>query len=319
MSQRLILVFVDIILPLIVGYLLCQRQIISDKLNTALIRFNVVVLVTILSLASFWVLPLSMELLLLPVYGIVFTFLPCVVAMATFARSFPNYLDRGAYVLTATLSNMGTIGGVCAFILHDELGFAYINLMATPQNILLVIMCFPLAQYYLDRHRAVESRTRFRLDLRAMFLTWNQLPFLAMLLGMYFNYMEIERPALVAQLFQPLVHVSAWISLLPVGFLLDFGRARAYYRRIWTLLPLRFVIIPAIMYMLATCFFADQVILTSMLIVALTPSAINAVICTRLYNLNVDIATSAFIMTTPIFLLLIYPILYFYITLGGTL
>lgn len=319
MSQRLILVFVDIVLPLLVGYLLCQKQIISDRINTALIRFNVVVLVTILSLASFWVLPLSVELILLPIYGIVFTILPCVVAMATFARTFPNYLDKGAYVLTATLSNMGTIGGVCAFILYDELGFAYVNLMATPQNILLIIMCFPLAQYYLDKHRAVEASTRFRLDLRAMFLTWNQLPFLGMLLGIYFNYIGMERPELVAALFKPLVHVSAWISLIPVGFLIDFGRARKCYGRIMSLLPLRFVIIPAIMYALASCFFTDQIILASMLIVALTPSAINAVICTRLYHLNVDIATTAFVVTTPIFLLVIYPILYFYLISGGRL
>lgn len=319
MSNRLFLVFIDIILPLMAGYYLHHKHIMSDRLNNLLIKCNIIIVLTLLSIASFWVLPLSVDLLLLPLYGILFTIVPCLLAIVTFAKTFSNYLDRGAYVMSATLSNVGTIGGLCAFILYDELGYAYVNLIATPQNILLVVLCFPLAQYYLDKHKASEAKTNFHLNLREMFITWNQLPFLGMLAGITLNIMEVQRPQPVADMFQCLVHAGAWISLTPVGYLMEFGKAREYYKKILSLLPLRYIIVPAIMYTIACTYFTDQVILASMLIVALTPSAINAVLCARLYNLNIDITTAAFILTTPIYLLVVFPILYLYITNGGNL
>lgn len=319
MSNRLFLVFIDIILPLMAGYYLHHKHIMSDRLNNLLIKCNIIIVLTLLSIASFWVLPLSVDLLLLPLYGILFTIVPCLLAIVTFAKTFSNYLDRGAYVMSATLSNVGTIGGLCAFILYDELGYAYVNLIATPQNILLVVLCFPLAQYYLDKHKASGAKTNFHLNLREMFITWNQLPFLGMLAGITLNIMEVQRPQPVADMFQCLVHAGAWISLTPVGYLMEFGKAREYYKKILSLLPLRYIIVPAIMYTIACTYFTDQVILASMLIVALTPSAINAVLCARLYNLNIDITTAAFILTTPIYLLVVFPILYLYITNGGNL
>lgn len=319
MSSRLIFVFIDIILPLMTGYFLHQRHIVSERTNNLFIKLNIIVVITLLSIASFWVLPLSIDLLLLPIYGILFTIIPCLLAVVTFARSFPNYLDRGAYIMSATLSNVGTIGGLCAFILYDELGYAYVNLIATPQNILLVILCFPMAQYYLDKHKANVARTKFQVNLKEMFLTWNQLPFVGMLVGITLNLQGIPRPQIIADIFQSLVHVGAWIALIPVGYLIQFGKAQEYYGKILSLLSLRYIIVPAIMYCLACSFFTDQVILATMLIVALTPSAINAVLCARLYQLTVDITTAAFLLTTPIFLLIIFPLLYIYLTNGGSL
>ena len=57
-NARLVYLFTDLILPIIVGYLLYQRQMLSDTIVNRLIRINVVVFFTLLSFFSFWALPL---------------------------------------------------------------------------------------------------------------------------------------------------------------------------------------------------------------------------------------------------------------------
>ena len=315
---RIIYVFTDLVLPLALGYYLHQKQIISNKANNFLIHFNIIVVYTLLSLLSFWVLPLSPRLLWLPVFGILYAVIPGGLALLTFARRYRSDLDRGAYVMSAMLANIGTLGGLCGFILYNEIGFAYVQLVATFQNLLLVALCFPMAQYYYARHTAAQTHTRLHLSLREMFLSWNQLALLGMLAGMLLKSSGVERPPLLGSLFQSLVHIGAWISLLPVGYLMDFHRARLYYRQILDLLPLRFIIMPGIIYGLIRQLFTDQVLLGTLMIVAATPTAINAVVTSRLYKLNVDLAIAAFLLTTAVFLLLVFPLLFFYIQSGGT-
>jgi auxin efflux carrier len=63
-NARLIYLGTDLILPLIVGYLLYQRRLLSDAAVNLLIRINVVVFFTLLSLFSFWALPLTRDLVI---------------------------------------------------------------------------------------------------------------------------------------------------------------------------------------------------------------------------------------------------------------
>lgn len=107
--------------------------------------------------------------------------------------------------------------------------------------------------------------------------------------------------------------------LLPIGFLIDFGRARFYYRKVISMLWLRFVIVPVLFYLLFKLLFADQVLLGSLLLMAATPAAINSVITAQLYKLNVDITIASFLLTTVVFVLVVFPLFFFYIHFGGRL
>ena len=95
--ERILLVFTDILLPLAAGYLLKIHNLMPQKACDWLIRFNVVVMVTVLTLMSFWVLPLSAQLLWLPLIGVLITAVPGVIGARCFAGQFDNELDRGAY------------------------------------------------------------------------------------------------------------------------------------------------------------------------------------------------------------------------------
>lgn len=310
-SLRILYVVTDLIMPLVVGYLLHRRQLVSDSIINKVIRFNVICVYTTLSLLSFWVLPLSWSLLLVPFFGVLLVLMPGAIGYVLFARRIENLLDRGAFIASAMLANLGTLGGVCAFILYNEQGFAYSQLIGTTQNVLLCIVVFPMAQYFYLKHNASIRKSTRSHSFREMFFSINQLSLLGMAGGLILNANGIERPASLGPIFQSLVHIGAWIAMLPVGFLIDFGKVRQYARDVRTLTLLRFVITPLIFTALAWLIVSDPILRGTLLILTFCPTAINAVLASKIYKLNVDLAVSSFVITTTAYLLVIFPLLFF--------
>lgn len=313
---RILYVFSDLIAPLIAGYIAYRRGVISDALCNTIIRFNIIVMATLLALLSFWVMPLSLDLLWLPIFSALFMLVPGLIAMLTFARRHKEPLSRGAYYMSAMLTNIGTIAGLSAFILYDETGFAYVQIVSSFQVGLLVLVCFPLAAMF--RAQAAAESHRVCLSLRELFLTPNQAPVLGLVAGLSLNLLGVERPAVFGAAFQSLVHVGAWTALLPVGCLVDISRARQYIKKTADLVPLRFILTPLIFFGLCRLLFDDDVLIGSMLLIAAAPTAINAVLTARLYKLNVDLTIASFLVTTALYLLIFYPLFFLYVTRGGT-
>ena len=236
--------------------------------------------------------------------------LPGAIGYLLFARHIENLLDRGAFIASAMLANLGTLGGVCAFILYNEQGYAYSQLIGTTQNVLLCIVVFPMAQYYYLKHTASVRKSSRSHTFREMFFSINQLSLLGMATGLLLNANGIERPAELGTIFQSLVHIGAWIAMLPVGFLIDFGKVRQYAKAVRTLTLLRFVITPALFIALTWLIVSDPILRGTLTILTFCPTAINAVLAAKIYKLNVDITVSSFVITTAAYLLLIFPLLF---------
>lgn len=309
-DSRLLLVLTDLILPLIVGYWLQRKHILSDKAANRLIKINIIGVYTLLTWLSFWVIPISWELLIMIPYGILYIIVPGIISVLTFARFYKNPLNRGSYIISSMVANIGTLGGICAYILYQEAGFAYSQILATCQNILLVLVCFPIAQYYRSKHLAHGHETHSTISFREMFLSPNQLSILGILFGLALNISGVERPVIFGELFTSLVHIGAWTALLPVGFLINFAHMKRYYNRFWDLTAMRFIIMPLLVYGTAHYFFTDSVLLNTLLICSTAPTAINAVLTARLYKLNVNLPITSFFVTTVLFLVVVFPTLF---------
>ena len=307
---RLVYVLTDLIAPLAVGYGVKELHLVSEKNINLLIKVNVRLIYTTLSLLAFWVLPLSWDLALIPLYGFLFILFPGAIG-TVLARRFKNLLVRGAYIASAMLANIGTLGGVCAFILYNEEGFAYAQLIGTCQNIMLVLLVFPMAQYLYLKHHGLTQRQGSRLrSFCRLFFSWNQLSLLGMVAGLALHGLGCERPPELAPVFQSLVHIGAWTAMLPVGYLIDFGKAKHYLKYIADLCAIRFLAVPFFIFFTSRLVFTDPVLLNTFLILATTPTAINAVLASRLYQLRTDLAVSSFILTTILYLLVIFPLLF---------
>ena len=311
-NARLIYLGADLILPLIVGYLLYQRRLLSDAAVNLLIRINVVVFFTLLSLFSFWALPLTRDLVILPAFFAFIILFPGFISWRFLGRRFHSPIDRGTHLISALLSNIGTLGGICAYIIYGEPGFAYAQIGGACQNLILVLLAFPAAQYYYLLHK---NRGRSaRLDGRAflgLLISWNQLSLLGMAAGLLLNIFGAARPSVLSHAFSYLIHVSAWFAMLPVGSLINFRRARHFVYLTLDMIFLRFLLVPLVAYFAARLVISDPVIRNALVLFAGVPAAINATLTARLYHLNVDYTIAVFLVTTVLYLTVLFPAVFF--------
>ena len=311
-NTRLIYLGTDLILPLIVGYLLYQRRLLSDAAVNLLIRINVVVFFTLLSLFSFWALPLTRDLVILPVFFAFIILFPGFISWRFLGRRFHSPIDRGTHLISALLSNIGTLGGICAYIIYGERGFAYAQIGGACQNLILVLLAFPAAQYYYLLHK--NRGRRARLEGRGFFgllVSWNQISILGMAAGLLLNAGGVVRPPVLSSAFSYLIHISAWFAMLPVGSLINFRRARHFVYLTLDMIFLRFLLVPLVAYFAARLVISDPVIRNALVLFAGVPAAINATLTARLYHLNVDYTIAVFLVTTVLYLTVLFPAVFF--------
>ena len=306
---QLFTVFFDVFCPLATGYFLRRRNWMTMAQCNGMMLFNVVVLITVMNLLSFWILPLKGDLLLLPFLSLLVAFLSAGM-MVPLCRHL-SFVDRGTLVVAAMLANIGTLAGICGYILYGELSFAYIQLFAVPQNILMVVLAFPLAQYYVAREGSADGAASLHFSLRELLFTRKQLGVAGMLIGLGLQLFQVERPVFVTDFFRLLIHIQAWIAFTPVGYTIDFHRAFRCLRQAVGLLPIRFLLVPMLLYGVSRLVVTDPVILGTIFLAASAPVAINAVITAQLFHLNVDLAVAAFLETTIIYLVMLVPTVYY--------
>ena len=293
-----------------------RRWGLSKAILRLVIKANVVVVATFLSTVSFWSVKITPELLWLPISTIPICFLPVAIFYLFEKRRFQDPREQGSYMISMMLGNIGTLAGLCSYVLFGPIGFAYIQLIGIPQIVIIVLFCFPMGQYYYDLWAHKGQKGPMEIHLREMLLTWNQLPAVGVAIGLTLAAFHVEKPDAVSTLFTVLIHLSAWMGMVPVGYDLDLKSARAYAWKLWPLFPIKFLFLPAVLYYLTSLFVSDPAMTTCVILAAAAPTAIFAVASAQLYKLNVDLAESSFLTTTLAFLFLIYPVVYFVVSKG---
>jgi len=302
--------FINVLCPLAVGYALKRSGKMGPGANRALMLVNVYIVLTVMNLLSFWILPLNSSLLAIPLLSILAALISGGLGYFLFGRAFANILDRGSYAISAMLSNVGTMAGLAGYIVYGEVSYAYTQLYAMSQNIMMVMCVFPLAQYIRGQYLQDGSGQGWHFDLRKALFTKKQLSVVGVIIGVLFHVADISRPDAVGTFFRMMVHIRPWIVMVPVGYQMDFGNARLYYRKVLSIIPLRYIVVPGAIYCISSMLFTDNVVLGSILIAAAAPVAINAVITNTLYELNVDLTVASFIVTTISYIALFIPAMY---------
>lgn len=310
MNSRFFIVFADILLPLLLGMVL-RRWGLSREILRMVIKANVVCVATFLSLVSFWTVHVTRELLWLPISILPICFIPVLLFYGFQKNRFTNPLDQGSYMISMMLGNIGTLAGLCAYVLFGEKGFAYVQLIAVPQILVIVLYCFPMAQRFYEI--GTGSGEKGKPNFLRLLLTPNQLPALGVAAGLLLSGLHVERPEAVGTLFTVLIHVSAWMGMMPVGYDLRLGSVGTYALKLWPIFPVKFILLPAILYGLTILFVKDPAMITCVVLSASAPTAIFAVAASQLYGLNVDMAESSFVTTTLAFLFVLYPLVYWWV------
>lgn len=305
-TLKVINFFADLILPLLIGYFLAHKTNVKKEKVDKLMPIILYFFYPIMGVLSFWILKFQIDLLFLPILGFIS---PLIAGGLGYLRSknrFDSPLDQGSFIISAMISNRGTIGSVAAFILIGEMGYIYSQLTLLLNLALLFMICYPIAGYF----RQIYNGTKMeKVSLKNVIFSKSQIPLIGIIIGVILNISGIHRPEVLGDLFSIMIHVVAWMALLPVGMSIDFTEMKVYKKLVPEIMILKFILTPIIALLIAKIFISDEIILKTMLIQFSTPTAINAVITTKLYNLNVHLTMMLFIATTALYIIVVFPLL----------
>ncbi|VBB07200.1 Hypothetical protein LUCI_2444 [Lucifera butyrica] len=294
----------DIILPIFIGYNLQKwKKVMPEILFDQMIFVNLFVLSTFLNVLSFWKIQLNPELIWIPILGLLIHFIPGAFAYLTVKSIYKNPLEQGSYILSTLLSNIGVIGAISVYILFQEKGYALSQLVMLPSHIILYMFCFPMAQYY---YQASKNRAS-RVSLKDVIFNPKQIPVLGILFGLLLNVFKYHRLAIFGDLFNYTIHIRSWLYMLPIGYTINFCQMRKYWTNTWKLSYIKFLATPITVYLIAMRLISDPEVLKTLIILSCSPTAINAVVTAKIHKLNVNLAMAAFISTTIIYLVIVYP------------
>ena len=313
-QTKLLIFAVDLIGPLILGYAGRYQRRVGDEFFNKMILNNIFVVCPVVSFLSFWVMPLTRELFWMPLLSLLLGFFPGAAAWWLARRKYRDYREQGAYVMAASLSNLGVIGGICVYLVYGERGYGYQQIATLFQYVLMFAFCYPLAQSY---ERQADGRSGKKVSFWSMMFSKKQIAIVGILLGGALQIAGIPRPEALSGVTPFFIHLGAWTGLIPVGYSLDFGKIRQYWLSLFDLAVLKFAVVPFLLYGLSGFFVESSVMRGSLFILAATPTAINAVVAARLYHLAVDLTVAAFLVTTLLFLVAVYPALVLFLSHAG--
>ncbi len=303
---QIITFLADIVLPLFIGYILAHKTKVKRYQMEKLLKLNIYLLYPLLISLSTWIVTINKELLWLPIVGLMTPLIGGGIGFITGKKRFEEPLERGSYTISYMLSNRGTIGGLVAFIILGEIGYGYNQFSLIFNTFTLYMIAYPIASYFSQ----ISKGTTVKIRIRDILFTRNQIPVLGIILGVSLNLLKIPRPIILGEFFNILIHIVAWCALLPIGMNIDFKEMSKFKKLIPEISILKFLFMPLLMVFISSFIISDEIMLKTIVIHSSAPAAINSVIVSKIHNLNIHLTIMAFVATTAIYIVVVFPILF---------
>ncbi|MFW5683837.1 MAG: AEC family transporter [Spirochaetota bacterium] len=260
---------------------------------------------------SFWQLRLeSGRLALFPLLGLFMLALGGIAAVLA-NRIFRIPPKRAASVFVASMfTNIVTFGGLTAFVFFGTDGYGFVQLFN-----MFVSVAYYAVGYPISEQLAKEDGSRFAFSPRIVLdRPYLLIPITAIAVGILLNLRGLERPTVIGHVSSLLIPLITGFLGLSIGLTLYFGRIADYVREIALISVIKFIIVPAVMIpvglLLGFQNLAGGVAFRVLVIVSVMPVAFNALVPPVVYGFDLDLANSAWIVTT-LGLLVILPLIYF--------
>lgn len=300
-------VFLLTVFPLLAGSLLRRAGLIPKTVAKPLMFWNLLVGATSISILSCWAVRYDWALIKVPVAGAILSVLTTLVAVRlTRGKRAMDRSTRGALILSMGMSNIGyTLGGLLCYLLLGKVALGMAVLYAFHFNPVLTIVWFQIGRAFGEGSPVASTR---HLLLQALTDVKN-LPLVGLVIGMALSLQGIERPLLMDRLEAWIVPVSSFASMIAIGLTLEPRRLRGDLRWCGWILPYKFLVTPAIGMALCAALGVQGLPRQVILLESFMPTAVFSTVVATLFNLDVDLTNSAFLVSTLAFLALILPVL----------
>jgi predicted permease len=214
---------------------------------------------------------------------------------------------RGAFIATMSQSNNGfTLLGFVALVLFGELGLAQATYSQAFNAPYLLLFCFPLARAF-SRAKNGERRSVGQLLLENISDPRVFLPLGTLSIGLGLNLGGVARPAVVSEVVRPLIYVGTASSGAAVGLLYRGAQLRRYWRENLFSFGYRSTLYPLYYAGLGWLFGLDPLDARILILYGLVPSALLANYLAVSFELDTELTSSIFVVSTVLFMIAILP------------
>ena len=311
---RLAGMFVVLVGGVLAGCIANNRLGVSERWAKIIMTAVLIFLEWLIALLIIWQIPLSRDLVWLPIIGIVMM-LGITTGSATIFSLFKlDHKSRLTLILAGGLSNLGYTGGafVC-FALFGTQGLGLANIYSVLWMPTACLVFFPLLK--IRELRLSGSAEKFKpIEL----LDPRMLPIPAAIIALILNLKGIKQPDFIADfhIVDIFVYTASSLSFFAIGLRVNFSRIKNYINLYFPLAAVKFLLTPLValaLVWLLTLTGHDLTSLVKKVVIVLSacPSAVFMVTMSNVFDLDGPLASALWVATTVIFVAIVVPILFF--------
>ncbi|HER23739.1 MAG TPA: hypothetical protein ENO17_01595 [Candidatus Atribacteria bacterium] len=310
---------------LVTGYVIQQlekRKIIHlpislEKLRKLLQKIGLLFFMPISFIGALWIVKIdNLKIIALPFLGIFALLMGGILGFASSKLFQLNQKDTGSMFICGSFTNIGSIGGLVCYLFLGEKGFAFFPIYKLFEQVIYYAVGFPVAKSFSND---IIKKEKFTSRLKKVFMDIFVIVALAsIIIGAFFNLSGIERPEFYKNINAIFIPGGTVILLISIGLAMKFRKVKKYIKECITISIIKFILMPLIIAAIAI-FLGYGVIegglpLKVVIILSSMPVAFSALVPASIYDLNLDLANSCWLVTT-LSLIIILPLLFYVIRL----
>ncbi len=223
--------------------------------------------------------------------------------------------QKGELFCCGAFTNIGSIGALIAFVFLGEAGFGLIALYKLFEESVYYAICLPVIKYYSGTKNEGTVWERFSEISRDPFV---RAAIIALVCGLSFNLSGLHRPVFLETMNGFFVPFGTFILLVSIGLGMRFSSVGEYLIEGLLVSLIKFVVVPftavTVAYFLGFGDINHGLPLKVVLIASSMPVAFGALVVASVYDLDLDLANSCWLITTAA-LVIVVPWLYFLLSI----
>jgi hypothetical protein len=262
----------------------------------------------IIVLWTVWGLRISKELIYLPISGL------CLVILGfCIGHLFALFLNlcqksHGTFVISASLSNHGfTLGGYICYLLLGEQGLALSYIFLLYFVFYLFLFIFPYARWIQASQEQISTKQLILTTL----INVRNIPLYTTVFALLLKKCQIIRPAIDMPV-ECFLLISISIYYFSLGLTYSVAQENSYTKSHMALVIIKFMLTPLLACVLTQLLPLNATMQSVVIIESFMPVAILSVVVAIIFDLDTRMASHLFVWNTILFLLFVFPCIYFY-------
>jgi len=284
-----------------------------DSIRIGIQKGVLLVIIPITIIGALWILRIDdLRVIALPGVGAFHYILGG--AMAIFAARIMGLgkKETGSLFCCGFFTNIGSMGGLITYILLGEEGYALVPVYKLFAEILYYTLGFPMAKFFSSE--SGEKEPLGSIITRVMKDNFLRVALLAMVLGGILNFGGLERPLFYRDLNSLLIPLGTFLMLLAIGMAMKFSSMGSFLREAGAICIIKFLLVPIMLAGFASLLgfggIREGLLLKVVVILSLMPSAFVSLIPPSIYDLDLDLANTCWLVTT-FAMVLVIPVLFY--------